>query len=142
MTPAQLDTARALVRSPHWRWMRGMHVAPGSAVMVGEGGEVWQHDTAPSPDPTWGEPMVWVDPLSAGVVPIITDPATVGCLAHLARELWAPAPVYIRPSLDGRWYVVAPRSSGMGSHLAERQGYDTTGEAWAALILAAPEPAP
>jgi hypothetical protein len=75
-------------------------------------------------------------------VPIITDPATVGCLAHLARELWAPAPVYIRPSLDGRWYVVAPRGSGMGSHLAERQGYDTTGEAWAALILAAPEPAP
>jgi hypothetical protein len=139
MTPAQLDLARALVRSPRWRWVRGMHVAPGSAVMVGEGGEVWQHDTVPDLDPTWGEPMVWVDPLSAGVVPIITDPATIGCLAHLACELWAPAPVYIRPSLNGRWYVVAPLDGGMGGGIAWMRGYDSPGEAWAALILAAPE---
>jgi hypothetical protein len=139
MTPAQLDIARNLVRSPHWRWLSGCR---------------WRFDLPHHAD-LWNvyEGPVWIDddgipgtnspPSARGpVVPDLSDPATIGCLAAIACAAWAPKIVYIRPSFNGRWYVVVAREPGMGGHLTWIEGNDSPGEAWAALILAAPERLP
>ena len=145
MTPAQLDTARALVAWHGWAMQPGMRAVPSPPKAHGDapmrivsavsGRKIYPGGIA--------EDEIDHDELHVhGVrwyLPDLTDPATVGCLAAIACAAWAPKIVYIRPNPSGRWYVVAPRDGGMGGGIAWMRGYDSPGEAWAALILAAPE---
>lgn len=76
----------------------------------------------------------------------LTDPATVGCLAAWARELYA-LPMYATPAEDdhGRhtlWNVLAlyPDGGGVRGGPAWRSVtdtlYDSEGEAWASALIA------
>lgn len=66
------DLGRRAVACKWWRWMPGMRwVAP----RTGAAGRV--RDTGfRVPDPEWG------------ILPDLTDPATLGCLLVLVREAW------------------------------------------------------
>lgn len=74
MTDEQLDLARRLVACPGFRRLGGM---------LG----LWQQDTE---DP-WPERMEYADsaPYGCRLVAVdLDDPATIGCLEHLARKAW------------------------------------------------------
>jgi hypothetical protein len=136
MTPAQLETARALVRSPHWRWLSGCRWRfdlPHHAVLwnVYEG-PVWIDDD--------GIPGTNSPPSARGpVVPDLTDPATVGCLAHLAItahgcHLWV--------KYENDTYFVDRTNPDIPTRTIQVASGPCLGTAWAAAILAAPEAAP
>ena len=108
MTPEQIDLARQLVTSPHWRWLSGCR---------------WRFDLPHHADLWQVHDPLWIDedgvvlkntpPTARGRVVIdLSDPATVGCIAHLVIEAWGAAPVYVRPSLNRRWYICAPNPAG------------------------------
>lgn len=138
MTPSQLDLARQLVTSPRMQWLSGCR---------------WRFDLSHHADLWQVHDPLWIDedgvvlkntpPTARGRVVIdLSDPATVGCIAHLAIEAWGAAPVYVRRSANGRWFIVAPGHLGTQAGAPGRAIYDTPGEAWATLLLAAPEPQP
>jgi len=113
MTPTQLEAARLAVADKRWRWMPGM--------LVFGGGRITEHTLA----------------VVHGVVPDLTDPATLGCLLALVREWWRCRDAFCtRPFGDGDdgyapWWMVK-----VGVHIVGRG--PTEGEALIAAFLAAP----
>jgi len=136
------DLARRLVESPHWRWMPGMLVAsdcPQRVMHVERPGYAeaarWEPRLYPSGrqrDPVWSTGVFGPLP-GGGDLPVLSDPATEGCLLRLARDAW-----------DSEVDV-----EGYGTHsVCVVVGYDTEsrafrgatlGEALAHAILAAGE---
>jgi hypothetical protein len=75
---ADLDLGRRAVACKYWRWMPGMLglTRDGAARYVGHG--LWWDCLA--------EEVLLDEPI--GVVPLLSDPATIGCLSELVTELW------------------------------------------------------
>ena len=144
MTPDQLALARALIASPHWRWMDGMRLT-------------WEHaplrfgawDWAPRVARLVDSDSGWLplrgvravddipsDPLPE-TLPDLTDPATVGCIAHLARAAWRNPGLTIeyRDVVDPRRWICG----NLPGYAWTQSAHLTEGEAWAATMLLAPE---
>lgn len=71
------DLGRRAVACKHWRWMPGMAVLGGFAGV----------------DRLFTDKfgMIHVPDKDVGMVPDLSDPATLGCLLHLVREAWSDA---------------------------------------------------
>lgn len=67
----------------------------------------------------------------AGMLPDITDPATLGCMLALARQAWADPTLHV-VCVGERWWAVSAQFRG-------GPGHETEGDALAAAIIAAPE---
>jgi hypothetical protein len=113
MTDEQIALARRAVACKGWRWMEGMGVVDGDGLknrvtrvepvdMYGDGVEVvpWEmvhRLIADSCCSQWRE---------HGILPDLTDPATLGCLLALVREAWNDAKVHVLVDSGVRWECV------------------------------------
>ena len=78
-----------VTRRPWWRWMAGMLDELGCRVVWVVDGDVCAIDQE-------GERCR----LGPGAAPDPTDPATLGCLLALARELWGSPGLHVSPHVD------------------------------------------
>jgi hypothetical protein len=109
----------ALFRAGKVRWMPGMVYSGGDRVLaVDDTHALWFKG---QDEPYW-------EPLDAWVIPDFTDPATIGCLLHQAREVFRDATTQI----DGATWWLSARN---GAHLASA---DNEPSAILAAIAAAP----
>lgn len=87
MTTPDLSLARRAVACPGWRWVPGMrwHVLPtGAPDDGGDAGRCGESAWAP-----------------VGAIPVLDDPATLGCLLALVREARGDPAIHVRMSEDG-----------------------------------------
>lgn len=94
MTEEEISIAKRLIQSPNWKWMPGMRW--------------WTNDDHGRLDDF--QPEYMGRPINS--LPDLTDPATLGCIHHLIRKLWAtketktrPIPVVNISECDGKWEV-------------------------------------
>ena len=103
MTPADLDLARRAVACHRWTWMPGMrYVVPRNAPLETVSGRV--------PDFMRG----WTR--SPGMLPDLSDPATLGCvmaLLDVAYDAWWVEPDASPKMLAASWAVYAWVAPGM-----------------------------
>jgi hypothetical protein len=103
MTDNMIELAKRAVACPKWRWMRGMNTTTGDTFIAFSDCDeaYWQ-----------GESSSRTSDAFAGVVPDLTDPATLGCLLALYEEtrkmLTCPDPVYTYASAYG---LLHPRTA-------------------------------
>jgi hypothetical protein len=126
----------ALIASPHFVWMPGM-------AGIDVNGDRWRycHDGGRR-FPYWineySRRAHWRE-VRLDMRPDLDDPATIGCLAHLARKAWNDSRLFCMRLTRGagaKWAVVGTRTAdGCVSCSGE-----TEGKVWAAAILAAPPP--
>lgn len=83
MTEDMIALARRAVACKGWRWREGMRTTCG--VRVNEGGNDYLIGHRQGATRDGGG---WIDDDSAGYLPDLTDPATLGCLLALVREAW------------------------------------------------------
>jgi len=113
--PADLALALIALDCPAWRWMPGMlRVDPISQRTI----------------------RCRSDRVYHGWLPVLTDPATLGCLLGLVRDAWGDPGVWCEPDGGdlGRWAVYCSRR-GFGHRIA-------VGPSEAAALIAALEAAP
>lgn len=147
MTPAEIDLARRAVACKRWRRMPGMR-------WVGSPGGRWPEDRGesvrivgadewPSNAPREAAGPDWQPGPES--LPDLADPATLGCLQHLAREAHCDptlAAVYFEEFDRGRgrpkgapswrsWRILANGGAEVGSGV-------TQAEAWVEALEAAP----
>ena len=136
---------QALVRAPAWRWMGGMwwdtRIGGTCPLCDGYGGYRWREadgseNGAECPCagrielyPSYRNDGHNDNMRASGVLPDITDPATLGCMLALAREAWADPTLHV-VCARGRWWAVSTQFEG-------GPGHETEGEALAAAILVA-----
>ncbi len=134
MTPEQTELAKRLAAHPRWRWLSGMlALAPshGALRLCAELLEfVWYGVQAGQAPPN----HAWC--IQGDAYPDLTDPATVGCLAALVREVYGDPDLYCRPAYSGggRWTVEVPSEVWIGRYEGVPIG-DSEGEAWAHALL-------
>ena len=109
------ELGRRAVACPRWRWMPGMlAIMPARRTTTARVSDVgWCSDESDRPD--------------------LTDPATLGCLLALVREVWGDPSVGIFRSALGQEWCVLIQKGGL-------QGFHATTEA--AALVAALEVAP
>lgn len=82
------DLGRRAVACKHWRWMPGMLASdPGGnrhRIVCHDAGKKYAQTVLQDYDDAHVDSSVPVD----GVIPALSDPATLGCLLHLVREAW------------------------------------------------------
>lgn len=116
------NLAQQLVKSPKWRWMPGMRYPDASG---GVGAMAWAR-----PGGRVQDGREQYTPRAAA--PDLNDPATVGCLRELVREIWGN--VWTYPATDRGWYCVVP----LTSTSVRRWEEPTEAAALAVAFLAAP----
>jgi len=82
------ELSKRAVACKGWRWMRGM-LAKDTGLRLDEETDDWE-----------------------GEVPDLSDPATLGCLLALVREVKADPSIHIRPAVSGKWWVVSKIKDG------------------------------
>lgn len=89
------ELGRRAVACKHWRWMPGML----------HGIEAMDETLYVS---RFSEFSIYAD--DDGRIPILSDPATLGCLLHLVREAWEEATVYVEHDKCRRrpWVAILP----------------------------------
>jgi hypothetical protein len=116
--------ARRLVACKHFRWMDGMV----AIFSIEHGGARCRLDGDPSA-------MGGAEHAKeAGALPLLTDPATLGCLLALVREAWDQPKLYVSPHGLG-WRM---KIKGLGGPFRECSWGDTEAEALVAALLEAP----
>lgn len=128
MTEEQIALARRAVACKGWRWMPGMLTTCDLRAVDGGDEYVIGHRSGPTKDGGG-----WYDGEAAGLLPDLTDPATLGCLLALVREARGE-PTYLPTCLDVHdeaWVVNPP--------IPWRQ---TRYESYASVLVAALEAAP
>ena len=68
-------------------------------------------------------------------LPDLTDPATLGCLLALVREVKADPSIHIRPAVSGKWWFVSKIKDGQVASL--RSCFKSEAEALVAALEAA-----
>jgi hypothetical protein len=113
MTEEEISIAKRLVQSPNWEWMPGMLTIDSQFLSL-VSDDMFPELCLRLPDyknEHYPDQYDW--PHDLGVrVPILNDPATLGCIHHLIRRLWAtketktrPIPVVNISECDGKWEV-------------------------------------
>lgn len=136
MTPEQEALARRAVACPQWRWLPGMLSAtPTGAVWRELGADRLRVQSEWEAGGPCGAPN--------GAVPDLTDPATLGCILALVREVHGPATVVRLVGVNGRggqeWAISDRAPAVDGWHLAAPAlGYwESEVEALVAALVAA-----
>jgi len=143
-----------VTESKHWKWLPGMRVVHVKDFEVtGDSGTylslgTWPLDITIQWDDhhprgsgcSWSSPQNFRPAPHVGdyADPDLTDPATIGCVEHLAREAWG-FPMEVDEGF-GVWSVyVYSAGDRFGSAIpVPIAASPTRGEAWAAALLAAP----
>ena len=141
MTEAQVELAKRAVACKGWQWMPGMrgwklnnHGVPFSIRFVegvermGALAEVGTGKHIPS-----GYATCDGDWRAADITPDLTDPATVGCLLALVREVWSDPYLCVVGDPDTGWRVDA-----VTAQVQDLHGYRIEAEALVAALEAAP----
>lgn len=107
--------ARRAVACKGWKWMRGMNTTTGDTfIAFSDCDEAYW--LAHPDDPCEVEPI-------AGLLPDLTDPATLGCLLALVREAWGDPTLHVvcaGGSVElGVWHARWGTSSRRGATEAE-----------------------
>ena len=98
MTDNLIKLGQRAVACKGWRWMRGMNTTTGDTfIAFSDCDEAYW--LAHPDDPCEVEPI-------AGLLPDLTDPATLGCLLALVRAVYPDA--YTVPQFGGGWEVASP----------------------------------
>jgi hypothetical protein len=117
MTTELEALARRAVACPRWRWLDGMHTA--CRLRVVEGGEDYAIGHRQGSTKDGGG---WYDGEAAGMLPDLTDPATLGCLVALVREIHGPSAVARHIGTNGRggqeWAIYDRAPAVDGYHMA------------------------
>jgi len=130
-----LDLARRAVACPRWRWMPRMVDQLGRTVLAVRDGMclcAWWTGPAGAEQPASG----WVRFEQMGA-PDFDDPATVGCVLALVREVWNKPTAYVR-RCGQRWGDAARLWGvyGLDEHLHELADKTVTTSEAAALVAA------
>jgi hypothetical protein len=146
MTATIEALARRAVACPDWRWMPGMKLLHSGRIVhvIGQRVEATEH-------PWLGSNFAARNPLSGPFpdAPDLTDPATLGCLLALVREVYGSPHLYCRLSSTTRasdgiraWevngYLDASRSPDGRGGSFRGWGYASEAEALVATLEAAP----
>lgn len=127
MSPELEALASRAVAAPGWRWMPGM--------LTG-----WLRLTESDAEYAIGHRDGWYDGEAAGLLPDLTDPATLGCLLALVRERHGRLTVARHVGTDGRggqeWAVCDRAPDGCAA--AALYGYGSEAEALVAALEVAP----
>lgn len=138
MNEAQQQLARRLIEHPAWRWM------PGMRLLETETGRAWRLCAKDERADSFhlaqesGRRLRQPAPCISTMSPDFDDPATVGCLLALAREVLGDLAAHACV-LEGHgygWTVCALVS--VAEAPVDDQRHATEGEAIAHAILAAP----
>lgn len=126
MTDEQIALARRAVACKRWRWMPGMLTADGFRVCrVDADGYKFGYRTEYN----------YAYAVIGDSLPMIEDPATLGCLLALVREAWDDPYAFVG-WFDPHWKVIRCRTESLIGCLAGRG--DTEVKALVAALEAAP----